>query len=494
MIRCNEANQIEPASQDLPDRRHLAATMWNPWNWPASIWALVIGLVILVTPFVIRTWILSRVPSIREPFDVDAFVASLAVPEEDNAWNDYRQAKLLYRSTRRLPDDVAVIDTVLAGGWELAENWMRDILWRHEPTSAAWLRGTVKDQIQLDSEAEGWYQDLPNQGDQKELIDLARARQLQCLHDGNLEDAWTWSRAMYRFSGHVSHINYWSHSKSVEAVADWAQHPEVTSSRLKEAMSQLNSDSALYQSNSTIIKLIYVSGCRIFMSRDWIGQVGDGSDSRFLNSVYKVGFWSIGEPELTLRVLRHTMANQIPHLDVPLASRRKEFGVVPRMLLFDSEPGDPQVPGLLDPAELAREIRGSRFAGRWLNDCDVLGMDLVTHCRDALLATLQCTLAAQAYQRDHGMLPDNLDELVPDYLTAVPVDPCDPAGGPLRYRRIDGQKGIVWSVGGDRIDQDGDITAPRRALSPDVGIEIKIGTQKESRSEESSDTTRTDNR
>lgn len=43
-------------------------------------------------------------------------------------------------------------------------------------------------------------------------------------------------------------------------------------------------------------------------------------------------------------------------------------------------------------------------------------------------------LVIKLYEADRGHRPDTLDELVPDYLPAVPTDPFDPAGGPIRYK------------------------------------------------------------
>jgi hypothetical protein len=66
-----------------------------------------------------------------------------------------------------------------------------------------------------------------------------------------------------------------------------------------------------------------------------------------------------------------------------------------------------------------------------------------------------CDLAAIAmtrYRLDHGKLPDKLDDLVPAYLDAVPLDPF--AGHPLRLAIRDGAH-IIYSVGPGLKDQGG---------------------------------------
>jgi hypothetical protein len=67
-------------------------------------------------------------------------------------------------------------------------------------------------------------------------------------------------------------------------------------------------------------------------------------------------------------------------------------------------------------------------------------------------------LALRAYRADRGVLPEKLEELVPEYLPAIPVDPFACPSAPLRYIRA---TGVVYSVGKNGIDDGGDITPPR---------------------------------
>jgi hypothetical protein len=71
---------------------------------------------------------------------------------------------------------------------------------------------------------------------------------------------------------------------------------------------------------------------------------------------------------------------------------------------------------------------------------------------DAANAEFLTALALQAWHAEHGGYPDNLDALVPDYLSKVPTDPF--IDQPLHYRR-DGQGYLLYSVGPDREDDGG---------------------------------------
>jgi hypothetical protein len=76
----------------------------------------------------------------------------------------------------------------------------------------------------------------------------------------------------------------------------------------------------------------------------------------------------------------------------------------------------------------------------------------------AQTALLTVWLALRAYAADHnGAAPATLDELVAaGYLVHVPTDPFAPAAGtPLRYRRADTGRSILYSVGPDSVDNGG---------------------------------------
>ena len=82
----------------------------------------------------------------------------------------------------------------------------------------------------------------------------------------------------------------------------------------------------------------------------------------------------------------------------------------------------------------------------------------VSVARDVTAKGLAMTaLAVERYRRDHdGVAPSSLEEIVPRYLDAVPIDPR--SGKPLRYiTRAD--RFIVYSIGANRVDDGGDQSA-----------------------------------
>ena len=63
-------------------------------------------------------------------------------------------------------------------------------------------------------------------------------------------------------------------------------------------------------------------------------------------------------------------------------------------------------------------------------------------------------LAIERFRRQHGRLPAKLADLVPGFVSAVPVDWMD--GNPLRYRVNADGTFTLWSIGEDLKDDGGD--------------------------------------
>ncbi len=63
-------------------------------------------------------------------------------------------------------------------------------------------------------------------------------------------------------------------------------------------------------------------------------------------------------------------------------------------------------------------------------------------------------IALRRFELSRGKLPEALSELVPQYLATVPMDPCN--GEPLRYRRETDHTFVLYSVGPNGWDDEGD--------------------------------------
>jgi len=85
-------------------------------------------------------------------------------------------------------------------------------------------------------------------------------------------------------------------------------------------------------------------------------------------------------------------------------------------------------------------------------------------------------VAIERYRRDHHeALPARLDDLVPEYLQAVPVDPY--AGWPIRFR-VEARSYAVYGLGANGRDDGGDFDLLRFVLAVrqtrDIGLRIQL--------------------
>lgn len=71
-------------------------------------------------------------------------------------------------------------------------------------------------------------------------------------------------------------------------------------------------------------------------------------------------------------------------------------------------------------------------------------------------------LAIRLYEIDHGNRPKDLNQLVPDYIREVPIDPFDKSKGPIRYLP-NATPPILYSVNSDEIDQGGQFDSKKGA-------------------------------
>ena len=423
---------------------------WKPWNWSWSVWGLVVVLMLALLPFVVRAVFLSSVPTMAEPFDVAAFVGD-DIPPAENAFTEYRQAqemrKVLIDAVRQKsitwPDQH---EEVYKGGWEVADEAMRAWLDEHRPALAVWRRGTEKQWALSESPATMTFMTaLDATQELRSFVRLAMVDQMRCLHEGDVDEAWKLARAVYRSGGHATRrgpmiaglIGVALHAMSGDGMKRWAEHPAVTADQLRTALAQIRADVALYETESNTLKSEYLVLRNSLATTDWAGMAGPVlggplNDGSMPAPVARGFMWVVGEPELTVRIARQIVANQIREVDKPLSERRKLVGAGFAML-FDTDPTVTRVPGELDANQIDRGVRTSILTKMLLPATKQVDNAFLRF--RGRQAALEVMLAAQAYRRDKGEFPESLDQLVPQYLEAVPLDPCDRSGGRLLYRR-----------------------------------------------------------
>lgn len=139
-------------------------------------------------------------------------------------------------------------------------------------------------------------------------------------------------------------------------------------------------------------------------------------------------------------------------------------------------------PAMLDASSWAKygeelgATPGARvFRGRVLSGMLLLGLGGMTSQEAERIAKLRLGITLLAVERYRaakgGHLPSSLDELVPGYLPAVPIDPFD--GLPLRFLRM--QKGYsLHSVGRDRKDDGASRPRPIRSRTAEPDMVLRV--------------------
>ena len=88
----------------------------------------------------------------------------------------------------------------------------------------------------------------------------------------------------------------------------------------------------------------------------------------------------------------------------------------------------------------------------------------------ALIDSARVAIAAELFRHENQRWPKDLQEIPQKWLKEIPVDPYD--GKPMRYR-IEEEGIVIYSVGADQIDQQGQLDLrPARGNPGDLGIRL----------------------
>ena len=87
-------------------------------------------------------------------------------------------------------------------------------------------------------------------------------------------------------------------------------------------------------------------------------------------------------------------------------------------------------------------------------------------------------LAAERYRLEHGAFPDSLDALVPAYLDVVPKDLYTEDSQPLKYRTLENGDAIIYSIGRNGIDDNGDTSKIARTVGEPDDLSVTIAKTK----------------
>ena len=165
--------------------------------------------------------------------------------------------------------------------------------------------------------------------------------------------------------------------------------------------------------------------------------------------------FTLAEPELSQRIVRHIYAQARPHISrkeiARLALRKLEFqgyivnhDVTWPVGTSNSPVSDSDLENAIKQAPLIQN--------RSCEGVEELINALIYEART--IHQMHVAIACQLYLRQHGSLPKSLTDLVPEYLSAIPEDPMTKADPHMLYRN-DGRLASVYSRGWNGRDDGG---------------------------------------
>lgn len=452
---------------------------WNPLHWRLVIWVSLFVCIAAAIPFGIRWYLLSHVPIVAEPFDMTAFVVE-PLAEDQNAFTEYRMAIAVLKSSRMpQPPNLHKSEET---DWDPLNTGMHSWLEEHQDALAVWRRGTEKDRglandlthPELTSSVDDFYE-------LHVLGQTALAEQARSLHEDHVEEARLLARAVFRCGGHLTWrstmlnglLGMTLHEMSFLAIRRWAEHPSVTTEQLRRALNEVRSDFKLYDAESSMMKLEFIAFRNALGRRSRLLDFADagpvGPQGNLPMRLGRAGMlWLSGEPDLTVRLLAQVTVNQVREVDQSVKERRPLVSSMPT-ILFDTEGHTDRVDGELTGAQINNVLKLSSVAGPI-----AFSRSLFDRCHLALRArqsVLETMLVLQIYCRDKDRFPERLDELVPEFLDVVPVDPCHRDALQLVYGRNSQQQLVLYSVGSNCQDDGGVVGSNDR--SSDIGYVLK---------------------
>jgi len=183
----------------LPNRR---APRWLVFLKPKVGIPLAIFLVLVSIPLAYRSWRISSLPPIDEPFDVKAFLAE-TVTDEENAFVEYRRAFAMlvdYSGPSNVWDSY---HERMEGRWDDVPSDFEPWFKANKSTLEIWLEGTTKPKGCFTPRRKFTVVPPDYPSDARTLARLAVLKAGKLTHDGTVKESWELLHGAFRFSLHV---------------------------------------------------------------------------------------------------------------------------------------------------------------------------------------------------------------------------------------------------------------------------------------------------
>lgn len=418
---------------------------------------LAILIVLASIPLAVRSWRISSLPHIDEPFDVEAF-CSVTIPDEENAFVEYREAfDLFVEFPNPSPHWNSYWDMV-KGDWTDAPPALVAWILSNDRAFDVWLKGTEKPQAIFVQRSDVDFAAIDYTSSGRSLARFALLRVGRHLRDGNTDEAWKILHAAFRFSRHVGQHGIvqerWTGiailSMVCEGLLSWAHHPNTTADDLDHAIDVLSRDFASMTSPfSETLKYEYLASqnsLRTLGLDSWVF-----TESSVVDSVL---IFVMGEPEYSEMLLKLVLDNQLAGIDE--ATVKRPSLVAGNDSIFDL----PALPGKrISGVELAA-LQFQISAIGVQTGFPLMGNSLFAFKFEQIIqSAILASLSVEAHVRRHGEFPASLEEFPESFAAGLFTDPCHPSGGNLIYRG-NGNFAVIYSLSADGIDDAHSVAPP----------------------------------
>ncbi|MGZ0173862.1 MAG: hypothetical protein ACKVHE_30490 [Planctomycetales bacterium] len=426
------------------------------------------------------------IPVIDEVVDRET-EGRIEIKDEENAFTYYGRA---WKQLPETLDDKALgdaVDALEAGGdWSDVTPAARADLASCELPLDEWKRGSECERgVRLQSAGAEWF-DFIGVQESRAISRLVVLKSAMLRHEGNSEQAWEWLRALFCFSRHLGNpgpgidrsVGVAFHAMCRESIVHWADD-DVTVTQLETAIREVRFIDRRTALNSAVLKHGYMTSARLLSQPKSLEEYYLTVEivPEDLESVSDFYLFLNAEPQLAELLLRHVYANYLSQCDRP--RRNREFAGT-RYPLF--KPTGAEKSSLMNVNALDDALTRSRMA-QWLgpNIHSLLGM---TDREQVNQVALELCLTAELFRRKREKYPENLEDLVPDFIDEIPRDlygrapnermlmarqePDDSESDSERKDFYSGPGLVIYCRGENGIDDGGEL---RRA---DIGLKIPV--------------------
>jgi hypothetical protein len=260
---------------------------------------------------------------------------------------------------------------------------------------------------------------------------LANLKAFLLQGEGKHAEAWKWLRANLRASRHAAMSGFMverSIGNQIYLLASnqafrWSDDPKVGVALLRQALADVEELNALPAPSDRTARYEAVVALNTLDDPAARGAILDGEGPRqdLWRRRIKPGLDAahaalINEPERSRRVIKLILANWLMVSDLPAAERARRGKRFDERTFYDAAPGEAAA---IAPDELFRWYQSTTYAKKldfgWSRIPTVLAVE------ETRRYTLIVHLAEQLYLREHGRLPDRVEDLVGPYLKTVPT-------------------------------------------------------------------------